>query len=68
MLIKSCLSCKFHEIKKEGNEKRSRCIRENCYAEFSKCIAAKALHQFLENEKPDSKYPSSPIDRFYSIE
>jgi hypothetical protein len=68
MLIKSCLSCKFHEIKEEGNEKMSRCIKENCYSEFSKCIANRALHPFLENEKPESRFPFSAIDRFYSRE
>jgi hypothetical protein len=68
MLIKSCLTCKFHEIREEGNEKMSRCIKENCYSEFSKCIAMKALNHFLEDEKPDSKSPFSAIDRFYSRE
>ena len=68
MLIKSCLACKFHEIREEGNEKKSRCIRENCYAEFSKCIAKRALHQFLEDEKTESKSHLSAIDRFCSRE
>jgi hypothetical protein len=56
MLIKSCLTCNFHEISEEGNEKKSRCIKENCYAEFSKCIAKRALHQFLEDEKTESTH------------
>jgi hypothetical protein len=68
MLIKSCIACKFHEISEEGNEKISRCIKENCYAEFSKCIALKALNQFLKDEKHESKGPFSTIDRFYSRE
>jgi hypothetical protein len=68
MLIKSCLTCKFHEIKQEGDEKMSRCIKENCYSEFSKCIAMKALNQFLEDENSESKQPFSAIDRFYSRE
>jgi len=66
MLIKSCLACKFHEIREEGNDKKSRCIKENCYAEFSKCIAKRALHQFLEDEKRESKGPISAIDCIYS--
>jgi hypothetical protein len=68
MLIKSCLTCNFHEISDEGNEKRSRCIKENCYAEFSKCIAKRALHQFLEGERTDSKNHLPATDRFYSRE
>ncbi len=68
MLIKSCLSCKFHEIREEGNENKSRCIKENCYSEFSKCIAMRALNQFIESEKTEAKSPFSAIDRFYTRE
>jgi hypothetical protein len=68
MLIKTCLTCKFHEIKQEGNEKMSRCIKENCYSEFSKCIAMRALNQFLEDEKPEPELSFSALDRFYSRE
>jgi hypothetical protein len=68
MLIKSCLTCKYHEIRKDGNEERSRCIKENCYSEFSKCIAMKALNQFLEDENSESKQPFSAIDHFYPSE
>jgi hypothetical protein len=53
MVIKSCFSCKFHEIRQEGNDKMSRCIKENCYSEFSKCIAIKALNRFLEEDSPE---------------
>ncbi len=68
MLIKSCMTCKFHEIREEGNEKKSRCIKENCYSEFSKCIAMKALDQFIEKEKTETKSPFSAIERFYNRE
>lgn len=68
MLIKSCLTCKFHEIREEGSEKKSRCTKENCYSEFSKCIAMRALNQFIENEKTEAENPFSAIDRFYSLE
>ena len=68
MLIKSCLTCEFHEIKQEGNEMMSRCIKENCYSEFSKCIAMRALKQFLEEEKPEPERSLSVLDRFYSRE
>jgi hypothetical protein len=66
MLIKFCLPCKFHEISEEGNEKKSRCVKENCYAEFSKCIAKKALHQFLEDEKTESKGHLSALNHTFS--
>jgi len=68
MLIISCIQCKFHEIRQEGNERMSRCIRENCYSEFSKCIATKALNRFLEQESSSSNPPFSAIERFYSRE
>ena len=50
MLIKSCLHCKFHEIKQSEEEKTSYCRRENCYSRFSKCVAEKALERFLQQE------------------
>ena len=43
MMIKSCLTCKFHEIKPDGKEETSHCRRENCYSRYSKCVAEKAL-------------------------
>ena len=68
MLIKSCLTCKFHEITQEGDEKMSRCIRENCYSEFSKCIATKALNRFLEQDSSEKDRPFSAINQFYPLE
>ena len=50
MVIKSCLSCKFHEAKQEGKESISYGRKENCWSEFSKCLAKKALANFLEQE------------------
>jgi len=46
----------------------SRCIKENCYSEFSKCITVRALNQFLEDEKLEPELPSPALDRFYSRE
>ena len=68
MVIKSCFSCKFHEIRQEGNEKMSRCIKENCYSEFSKCIATKALNKFLEQDSLENSLPFSAINQFYPLE
>ena len=68
MLIKSCFTCKFHEIREEGNEKMSRCIKENCYSEFSKCIANKALNKYLEQESSEKAHPFSAISHFYPLE
>ena len=68
MLIKSCSQCKFHEIKQEGQEQISRCIKENCYAQYSKCIAIKALKKFLEQENSESYRAFSAIEHVYSRE
>ena len=54
MLIKSCLDCKCHEMRKGEEEKMSYCQRENCYSRYSKCVAEKALVRFLEQESPGS--------------
>ena len=68
MLIKSCFQCKYHEIRQEGLEKFSRCNKENCYAQYSKCIAGKALHTFLEQENSDRHKPFSAINHIYPVE
>jgi hypothetical protein len=50
MLVKSCLSCRYHEITDECDEQTSHCKKENCYSRYTKCIAQKALTIFLKNE------------------
>jgi len=70
MLLKSCSNCKFHEIKQNGNGegKISYCARENCYSQYSKCLANKALSQFLEQETREPDRPFSAINHFYPQE
>lgn len=68
MLIKSCLQCKYHEIKQVENEQMSHCRRENCWSRYSKCVANTALNRFLEQETSDRDRPFSAIDRFYTCE
>jgi len=68
MLIKSCSNCKFHEIKQDGNEKMSYCVRENSYSRYSKCVANKALGQFLEKESREPNRVFPPISDFNPLE
>ena len=56
MVIKSCVSCRFHEAKQEEKESTSYCQKENCWSEFSKCLAKKALVKFLEQEKAQEDF------------
>jgi hypothetical protein len=65
MLIKSCLPCKFHEIKQGEKEKMSHCLRENCYSRYSKCVAEKALNRFLEQESLRSEFLFSTLEQTY---
>ncbi|PIX26205.1 MAG: hypothetical protein COZ69_01210 [Deltaproteobacteria bacterium CG_4_8_14_3_um_filter_45_9] len=62
MIIKSCISCKFHEIKLDGKEETSHCRRENCWSRYSKCIAEKALERFLEQESSEHNRPFSVLN------
>lgn len=68
MLIKTCFACKYHEIVQGDQKKISRCIRENCYSQYSKCLATKALKNFLEQENPNRHKTFSAIDHNYSTE
>jgi len=54
MIIKTCLDCKFHSVKSEGEEPTSHCGRENCWSRFSKCIFMKALEKYLKEESAQS--------------
>jgi hypothetical protein len=68
MMIKFCLPCKFHEIKKGEEKPMSYCARENCWSQFSKCVANKALNRFLEQESSESHRPFSAVNSMYPIE
>ena len=68
MLLKSCLSCKYHEITNACEEQTSRCLRENCYARYSKCVVQKALEQFLCEDSSKQHKPFSALTHLYSGE
>jgi len=62
MLIKYCLTCAFHQVKAEDAEEYSYCSRENCYAQFSKCLSKHALAKFLDEESlPGEKQGVVPV-------
>ncbi len=66
MLLKSCLNCRYHEITDEYNEVTSRCLRENCYSRYSKCIAQQALNTFLKDESiRDNRSFSGPTHLYH---
>jgi len=61
MVIKSCLSCKYHEISQDGKEETSHCQRENCWARYSRCVLGKALEKFLKEESSREDRPFSTL-------
>jgi hypothetical protein len=63
MLIKSCFSCQFHEIRVEEDEQMSHCAKENCWSRFSKCVANKALDRFLDQETSDRESARAQVVR-----
>ena len=68
MFLKSCLNCKYHEVAREGEEEESRCLKENCYARFSKCVAQKALDKFLDGESSRQERSFSSLTQMYPVE
>ena len=68
MIIKACLTCKYHTIRLEGEEQTSHCGRENCWSRFSKCITLKALEKFLKEESSRHDRPFSAFTQMYSPE
>jgi hypothetical protein len=67
MMIKSCLSCEFHEIKQDGKEETSHCRRENCWSRFSMCVLAKALEKYLDEQSFGPDRPVSTSKHAYSV-
>ncbi len=68
MLIQSCFHCEFHRIKQGEKEQMSYCRRENCWSQYSKCVATKALNRFLEQECSERRRPFSALNHVYSRE
>jgi hypothetical protein len=50
MIIKSCLDCKFHEIRDDERYQSSYCRKESCWAVYTNCITQKAVERFLIEE------------------
>lgn len=68
MLIKTCHDCRYHEVKQEQEDQMSYCSRENCWSEYSKCIANRALSRFLEQETSENHRPFTAIGSMYPTE
>ena len=50
MLLKTCLACEHHEIRRPEGIAMSHCGKENCWARYSKCVMFRALDRFLDEE------------------
>jgi len=59
MFIKSCINCKYHENKLDGEEPTSHCHKENCWSRYSKCVLARALEKYLKEESSQPERISS---------
>lgn len=67
MVINSCLTCEYHEIR-VLEEPVSYCLKEGCWSRFSKCIARKAIESFLEQDRIQPIKPFSAIAHAYNKE
>ncbi len=61
MIIQSCLKCRYHAIRLEGDEETSHCQRENCWSRYSKCILSKALEKYLKENSLRSDSHSASL-------
>jgi hypothetical protein len=68
MLIKSCVSCKFHKVKQAEDGEMSYCRRENCYSRYAKCVAGKALARYLAEESSQVQRRFSALRHAYPSE
>ncbi|MGQ9655522.1 MAG: hypothetical protein ACUVXD_15800 [Thermodesulfobacteriota bacterium] len=68
MLLQSCMRCEFHDMREEEGATRSHCRKENCWSQFSKCVTAKALHRFLDQDSVGAARGFSAISHAYPSE
>jgi len=66
MILRSCLSCTDHEIREELGTRVTFCLKENCWSQYSKCVATRALERFLEQERIEMPAPFSALSHSYS--
>jgi hypothetical protein len=66
MILRSCLSCNYHEIREELENKVTYCLKENCWSQYSKCVATRAIERFLEQERIEVPPSFSALSHLYS--
>jgi hypothetical protein len=64
MLLKPCLNCQYHQVHDESVT-LSYCTKENCFAEHSRCIAHKALRQYLRDNQVRDTSQLTALDLLY---
>jgi hypothetical protein len=65
MILRSCLSCSFHEIREEPAGRQSYCNKENCWSQYSKCVATRAIERYLQHERVEAVHPFSALAHLY---
>ena len=66
MILSYCKHCEHHSIVEIEDHKHSRCLKENCLAVYSKCLAQKAVEKFLcENDDHKKELGNSALDICY---
>jgi hypothetical protein len=66
MILRSCLSCTDHEIREELGTRVTFCLKENCWSQYSKCVATRAIERFLEQERVEMPPRFSALSHLYS--
>ena len=66
MILRTCLACNHHETREELETRISYCNKENCLSQYSKCIAARAIEQFLRRDRLEAYHSFSALDHLYS--
>ncbi len=66
MILRLCLSCNYHEIREELETRVTYCLKENCWSQYSKCVATRAIERFLEQERIEVPPFFSALSHLYS--
>jgi hypothetical protein len=66
MILRTCLSCTHHKVREELETRVSYCLKENCLSQYSKCIAERAIEQFLKRDRLEAYHSFSALAHLYS--
>ena len=65
MVLHVCQNCTYHEMVESDTGPVSHCRKENCWSQYSKCVAHQAIDYFLTHQHEVSPRSVSSVEHMY---